>query len=70
MDVEHQQGTWECVRRGTSGEGGTRSAVREEGQIFTALNWKRALVGHTGYNCRGNRHVRTRMHGGVGGRGP
>ena len=70
MDVEHQQGTWKYVRHGTSGEGGTESAVREEGQAFTALNWKRALARHTGYNRRGNRRVRTRTHGGVGGRGP
>ena len=69
MDVEHQQGTWEYVRHGTSGEGRTGSAVREEGQAFTALNWKRALASITGCNRRRNRRVRTRTHGGVGGRG-
>jgi hypothetical protein len=55
MNAEHQQGTWEYVRHGTSGEGRTGSAVREEEQAFTALNWKRALDRNIGYNRRGNR---------------
>ena len=69
MDAEHQQGTWEYVRHGASGEGGTGAVACEEGQAFTALNWKRALASVTGCNRRRNRRVRTRTHGGVGGRG-
>ena len=48
MDAEHQQGTRESVRHGGSSEGGTGSAVHEEGQAYTALTWKRALVRNTG----------------------
>jgi RNA-directed DNA polymerase len=44
MDAEHQQGTWKCVCHGGSGEGGTGTAAREEGQAATASNRERALT--------------------------
>jgi RNA-directed DNA polymerase len=52
--MEHQQGTWTqlrlmeagagSVRHGGSGEGGTGTATREEGQGATASNRERALT--------------------------
>lgn len=54
MDVEHQQGMWTQLRlfeeqegsvcHGASGNGGTESAAREEGQATTASTRERALT--------------------------
>jgi RNA-directed DNA polymerase len=54
MAREHQEGTWTqlkllevergSVRHGVSGEGGTGTATREEGQAATASNRERALT--------------------------